>query len=180
MSESPAFDIFERTGVDEVLDEHGAIIYSEVREEDVPPEDLQFLRDCGIRLPAEEVTNSLTRLRFGYRISSDGKRHRIATGEVLHVARQTIGSAASQLRPDRDQPQTIGSPPPHPPSRKPKKYFNGIGKILSGVVADTGNVMIGAGAIPATGGGAAAAGVIASAAVSIGLVMQVIGDLRGE
>ena len=62
---------------------------------------------------------------------------------------------------------------------KKRKILNGIGKILGGAIAGTGNVLLLVGTIaapnPATGYGA-----IASSAIAVASVMQGAGDLRGE
>lgn len=183
LSESQALEVFEKTGLANVLDEHGHIVFSELKQGDIPKEDLDFLRQCGMLHPEHEITISLTRLKYGYWLSSENKR-RATTAEVMQMTRHTMRRSSKELRviaDERAQQQSLPASVQAQPieNKKPKKYFNGIGKILSGVVAGTGNVLIGTGAIPATGG-AAAAGVIASAAVSVGIIMQGIGDLRGE
>ena len=75
-------------------------------------------------------------------------------GRSLAELRHIEGDIAADAR---DQSLSAVSPPDHLP-KKPKKYFNGIGKILSGAVAGAGNVLVGTGAIPATGGAAVAGG----------------------
>lgn len=181
LSESPAFDVMERAGLTDLLDENFGVIVTQLSPNDIPPEDHDFLRTCGMTTPKDEVTITITRLRMGAWPSTDGGRRRAPAAELMQVSRHAVRASASELRqggevvmPSQSSQNHLSSLP-----KKPKKYFNGIGKILSGVVAGTGNVLIGAGAIPATAGTAAAA-VFASGALSLGLVMQGIGDLRGE
>lgn len=172
---SPAFDIFERSRVTEVLDENGPLVFRELTSASVPPEDSVFLAECGIKDPKAEITISLRRLKAGYWPESDDGRR---TARILEYSRMEIVRVSQELsRPDAQAAPNASAENQQP--KKRRKIFNGVGKILSGVVAGTGNVLIGAGAIPASGGTAAAA-VIASASVSVGVIMQGIGDLRGE
>jgi hypothetical protein len=170
---SPAFEILDSTGVAEALDEHGPLIFARLRPDDVPPEDADFLRKCGIKEPEAEVTIALARLRAGYWMIGSQPTRRTGVSELMASSKGKLWEAAHQLESSDGEAESGG------PQAKPKKYFTGIGKILSGVVAGTGNVLVGAGAIPASGG-AVIAGVIASSSFAVGMVMQGIGDLRGE
>jgi len=60
-----------------------------------------------------------------------------------------------------------------------RKLFNGVGKILVGVVTGAGNILLAAGTIAAPNP-ATVYGVIGSSALAIGGICQGIGDLRGE
>lgn len=171
---SRAFDVFERTRIAEILDENGALVFQEITRESVPTEDLEFLAQCGIKEPEAEITISLRRLKAGYWMMSEDGR---STARILEHSRMQILHVAEGLsQQDAQQKPAVSE---GQSSKKRRKIFNGVGKILSGVVAGTGNVLMGIGAVPAAGGVAAPA-VIASAAASIGIIMQGIGDLRGE
>lgn len=181
-AESPAFRVFERTGITEILDDNGDLVIRELEVSTVPPEDEGFLAQCGVKDPKAEIVISMTRLKAGYwpavETQPDGKR-RFGTGLLIDYSRTEVIRTSKAMLQREEEAQDAHKVPTTDEPKKRKKYFNGIGKILSGVVAGTGNVLIGTGAIPATGG-AAVAGVIASAAVSVGVIMQGIGDLRGE
>lgn len=64
-------------------------------------------------------------------------------------------------------------------TKKKRKIFSGVGKILAGAIAGGGNALLGLGTIaapnPATG-----YAVIASCGLAVGSFCQGIGDLRGE
>jgi hypothetical protein len=180
-AESRAFDVFERTGVAEILDDNGRLVLQEMEVSTVPPEDEAFLAQCGIKAPKAEIVISVTRLKAGYWLmgESQGGQRRLETRQIIEYSRTEVVRTSSALLQREEETEEAPRVPTTNEPKKRKKYFNGIGKILSGVVAGTGNVLIGTGAIAATGG-AAVAGVIASAAVSVGVIMQGIGDLRGE
>ena len=178
-AESSAFQVFERTGVTDILDDNGRLVFQHVEISSVPPEDQEFLAQCGVKDPKAEIVISVTRLKAGYWPVGEPGQRNFGTKELVEFSRmQVLQSSKAILQPTTDASSESKVPTTNEPKKR-KKYFNGIGKILSGVVAGTGNVLIGTGAIPATGG-AAVAGVIASAAVSVGVIMQGIGDLRGE
>lgn len=180
-AESPAFQVFERTGVTEILDENGRLVFQEMDVSTVPPEDEAFLAQCGLKDPKAEILVSVTRLKAGYWPVGETQagQRKLGTRLLIDYSRtEVIRTSRALLQRENATEDAPGVPTTNEPKKR-KKYFNGIGKILSGVVAGTGNVLIGTGAIPATGG-AAVAGVIASAAVSVGVIMQGIGDLRGE
>jgi len=185
IGDSLAFRVFQRTQLTEVLNDNGQQIFQQISIIDIPVEDQDFLKDCGIKNPKDEMTISLAKLKNGYwfyleETKNPTNRSRAPIEAVMDMAQERLSAASADLgRVQAQQNDNTDDLSSAPRRHKPRKYFNGIGKILSGVVAGTGNVLIGVGAIPASGG-AATAGVIASAALSIGIVMQGIGDLRGE
>jgi len=179
-----AFEIYVRTGVADVLDSQRSMIFPALTEDLIPIEDLQFLIDCGIKNPKDEITIAVRKLNHGYYSANVIENRPILISDLMQISSERLVRVTEgflQSAQTDDSASKLNSPSQNPlqPSKKPKKIFNGIGKILSGLVAGTGNVLIGAGAIPATGG-AATAGVIASAAFSVGMIMQGVGDLRGE
>jgi hypothetical protein len=168
--------LLDDTGILEVLDSYGAMIFQNITRLHIPPEDIEILRDSGISSPDAEIVIAIRLMR--------SQKARKAS-EVLIQGQLLLEEASAELKQATSYASRhmIGDFP-LPPAivddvKKPRRYFNGIGRILSGVAAGTGNVLVGIGAIPAAGD-AAVAGVIASAALSIGLIGQGIGDLRGE
>ena len=79
---------------------------------------------------------------------------------------------------DRIEQLASGTAPSSLPEAK-KKLFNGIGKILAGMVTAGGNLLLATGTLVAPNP-ATAYGVIASSALAIGGIFQGLGDLRGE
>ena len=161
------FAALQRSGVSEALDEHGEIIFPNLSMEVVPSEDIAFLREAGVPEPEAELVILVHHARSVLQ-STDAK-----PSEILKLSSDLLLKVASELA---GTPQTTSR---KEAKAKPRKILNGIGKILSGAIAGAGNLLIGIGAIPVSGGAAGAA-VIASCAVAVSAVAQGWGDLRGE
>jgi hypothetical protein len=168
--------LFDKSGVTEALDSNLEVIRPILTPEHLPPEDVELLRQCGLREPDAEIIVALAHFRQPWVFAEGGLQPQRSATEVLQLADDSIRKIATQIQADQGLVKSEMSA--KPPAKK-RKIFNGIGKILSGVVGGTGNVLIGTGAIPVSGGASVAA-VVASAAVSVGIIMQGIGDLRGE
>jgi hypothetical protein len=164
------FHVMERIGISEALDEATDAVFANLRRSAIPDEDVQLLYRAGIANPELEITIMIEYARRNIRISR---------GSLLDAVRK-----ASDLSPEMadrlqraskefDQPSAAAVQP------KKRKLLNGIGKILGGAIAGTGNVLLLAGTViapnPATGYGA-----IASSALAVAGILQGAGDLRGE
>ena len=168
--------MFDKSGVTGALDAHLEVIRPILTPEQLPPEDVAFLRQCGLREPDSEIIVALAHFRHHWVFEEGGWRPHGGATEVLRLADDSIRRIAQQIH---AEPGLVPTDMAAKPPAKKRKIFNGIGRILSGVVGGAGNVLIGTGAIPVSAGASVAAAV-ASAAVSIGIIMQGIGDLRGE
>jgi hypothetical protein len=160
--------ILDDAGVFDALDENTELVFAHLSRSVVPAEDIELLRRSGIEEAEAEVTIIVHCCRHlarssNFRPSATMREAPKRLKEAIDALSENSGNSVSQT----DAPA------------KPRRYFTGIGRILSGAVAGTGNVLLGVGAIPATGGTSAAA-VFASSALAVGLVSQGIGDLRGE
>jgi hypothetical protein len=158
-------NLLDEAGITNALDEHGVLIFSNLSRELIPDEDIAFLNNAGVLEPEAEVTIAIQELRRSA-LSRD-----IQASSILREAPKKLEDAAKQLSPVESNDVNV--------TVKPRKFFTGIGRILSGTIAGAGNLLVGIGAIPASGGAAAGA-VIASSALAVGLISQGIGDLRGE
>jgi hypothetical protein len=160
-------NLLDAAGIIDALDEHGELIFSNLSRELIPDEDIALLHRAGVEEPEAEVTIVIQELRQSAR-SRD-----IRASSVLREASKKLEEAAKQLSPVESNSDDEKA------EVKPRKYFTGIGRILSGGIVGAGNLLLGIGTIPASGGATAGA-VIASSALAVGLVSQGIGDLRGE
>lgn len=179
-------DVFDQSGVTDALDAHFHLISGGLTRLHLPNKDVEFVRQCGATDPEAEILLALAHLQSPF--SPAGARMSVPNGprvstvltdadETLQIVARKLKLAAAGKLPvaakSADDPDLPSTP------AKKRKMFNGIGKILTGVVGGTGNVLIGTGTIVVSGGATAAA-VFGSAAASIGFLMQGIGDLRGE
>ena len=159
--------VMDESGITAALDEHGELIFSSLSRELIPDEDIALLLRAGVLEPEAEVTIIIQELR------RSARNRGIQASSVLRAAPQKLEEAAKKLSPaesnSTDEKVEV----------KPRKFFTGIGRILSGAIAAGGNLLVGIGTIPASGGATAGA-VIASSALAVGLISQGIGDLRGE
>jgi len=170
LSEAPVFDGFDAMddlGILEALDDAQDAVFTNLRRSAIPDEDVQFLSRAGIENPELEITITIEYAKRRMGSWREGARE---LQDIRHIKPEMAGRLDKAY-----------STPPKDPETPPKKrkILNGIGKILGGAIAGTGNVLLLCGTImapnPATGAGA-----IASAAIAVASVMQGAGDLRGE
>jgi hypothetical protein len=164
----------DKTGVLAALDELPELTFGQLRRSVIPEEDVISLRQAGVSDPEAEIALMIqhARLRLG--------RPHFRPSEITFSAQPELYRAADRL----DAMSKYLAAPKEKPQmpddiKKPKKLFNGIGKILNGTVTGLANFLIGTGAILAPNP-AVTAGVLASSALAIGFISQRIGDLRGE
>ena len=155
----------ERAGVIDALEEGDDLIFENLRRSAIPAEDVDLLRDAGVRDPEAEIT---ILIRYTQRHVG---RHGTRPADVLASANDRIPARGGSLS------ESSNVEMPRPAIKR--KIFSGIGKILAGTVTGLGNTLLGLGTVVAPNP-ATAYGVIASAAIAVGSVCQGIGDLRGE
>ncbi len=167
---SDGFAAMYRVGIVDALDDATDAVFSNLRRSAIPDEDVQFLYRAGFADPELEITILIE--YANRRISSS--RESVAQelrqiGDLNREAAERMDKALKQF----------GKEPKREEQPKKRKILNGIGKILGGAIAGTGNVLLLLGTIaapnPATGYGAIASGGIALTGVLSGL-----GDIRGE
>jgi len=157
---------FERSGVQEALDENQAAIFEDLSPAVIPAVDIELLRKSGFDEPEAELLLICLYARK-HLISRDYR-----PSSILNNAETEIRNAAQELlKVDPDSKNDT--------VKKPRKWFNGIGKILAGGITGLGNLLLGIGSIPSAGP-ASTHVTIGSCALAIGAISQGIGDLRGE
>jgi hypothetical protein len=162
-------DMMDRSGVLAALDDTPDITFENLQRAAIPPEDAEFLRRTGVDDPEAEIT-----LIIRYSQRRIGRSRDSAPSEIARQAQPELKRAAEQVG-----ALAAGTNNTPPTERKKRKLFNGIGKILAGVVTGAGNILLAAGTIAAPNP-ATAYGVIGSSALAVGGICQGIGDLRGE
>jgi len=171
------------TGVADVIEYHRAVIASELEPDDLPAEDLEALRRCGVSDPWAEAWLSIERLR---RCASmppppEELRYASAVGQALTLeGRQNPAANPGQMR--RRSKAAGDERSATKPAAKPKRrWFKGFGAIVKGGVLLTvdGGLLI-AGAPITAAEPMTAAGIVGSFAMGFNDVASGIGDLRGE
>ncbi len=162
-------DRMDESGVLAALDDTPDITFENLRHSAIPPEDVELLRRTGIDNPEAEIT-----LIIRYAQRHIGRSHNSPPTEIARQAQPEIKRAAEQI-----SAMATGTKQSQPTEQKKRKLFNGIGKILAGVVTGAGNILLAAGTIVAPNP-ATAYGVIGSSALAVGGICQGIGDLLGE
>ena len=160
----------DRSGVLAALDESPEISLGELRRSAIPDADIQFLRDAGVGSPDAEITLLVYYARKRFRDRSP----EITPSEIAYRAQDELRNAANripQITSEKDSSSHT--------ERKKRKLFNGIGKILAGLVPGAGNLLLATGTIMPPNP-AMAYGVIGSSALAVASLGQGIGDLRGE
>lgn len=158
----------ERAGVMDALDDAGVLVFENLRTSAIPAEDREILRRAGVDDPEAEITLIVAYTRR-HVDKYDSRPSTIAT-----TAEENLKRIAERL-----QQMGESTEDQFEATKKPRKLFIGIGRILAGAVAGAGNLLLGAGTISAPNPAVAYA-VIGSAAFAIGSMSQGIGDLRGE
>jgi hypothetical protein len=159
---SQVIDGLRDVGMLDALDNAPRALYANLPRTAIPREDLDLLRRAGVEDPEAELTLMLYRAR-------DFAAANEIPSEVVLQAGEILKRQGGQMR-----NTNIDVPQP-----KKRKLFNGIGKILTGLVTGAGNALLAAGTIAAPNP-ATAFLAIGSGAIAIGSVSQGVGDLRGE
>lgn len=164
-------DGMEMSGALRALEEDPETLFGNLRMSAIPNEDIELLQRTGHSDPRAEII-----LLIHYARNHLANRQRdISLSDAIHEAPELIREAGIRLeRPGPAEPSDR-----YPTEKKKRKIFNGVGKILSGGILGTGNLLLGAGGIVAPNPGVAY-GVIGSCAVAVASICQGIGDLRGE
>lgn len=149
-------------GMLDALDNAPRGLYANLPRTAIPREDLDLLRRAGVEDPEAELTLML----YGARDFAAANQ---TPSEVVLQAAATLRIQGGQIR-------NLNTDVPQP---KKRKLFNGIGKILTGLVTGAGNALLAAGTIVAPNP-ATAYLAVGSGAIAIGSVFQGVGDLRGE
>lgn len=159
----------EESGILTALDAHAEEIFGGLRRSVIPDVDIDYLRLAGVHEAEAEI---VLLIRFAQDRLARSKRSQQSPSQIVHRAEDEVKRVAKDLKPtdDDNDPEV---------SRKPPKLFNGIAKILAGGVLGAGNLLVGVGAIAASGP-ATAHTVIGSCALAVAAMGQGIGDLRGE
>jgi hypothetical protein len=152
----PVRSLMSQAGLLDAVDDAPAVFFREFRRSAVPPEDYEILKRAGIT--DDEIEIMLVLAEEEARMCAHPE---FRSEKLLQDASDALSQSDLLTN----------------PSKKKRKIFNGIGKILGGAVAGVGNTMIAAGAIVVPAAGAAA---IASAGLAITSICGGIGDLRGE
>jgi hypothetical protein len=163
-------DAMEAIGMLDALDEAPEVTFENLRWSAIPPDDIQLLARAGVDDPESEITILIRQQQMwafyrASRIPSEIARQ--VPAELLHAA-EAVDSLPSQ----------VNQPVPKS-ERKKRKLFNGIGKLLSGMVTGGSNILLAAGTFIAPNP-ATAYLAMGSSAVAILYMGQGIGDLRGE
>jgi hypothetical protein len=165
----------ERCGIFDAIEEDPMTLFANLRRSAIPDEDIDMLRAAGHSEPEAEILLIIhycrTHLGQGWYQNSQDARSPI---DLARRAEAIIERVAKRLN-DGDASNVSE----RPDSKKKRKLFNGVGKILSGGVLGAGNVLLGCGGILAPNP-AIAYGVIGSSAAAIGSICQGVGDLCGE
>lgn len=158
----------ERAGVIDALDDAAAVVFQNLRRSAIPDEDQEILRRAGVEDPEAEITLIVHYTR--HHVGMQDMHPSTITATAEEEAKR-IGKRLQQMGESTEDEFKA--------SKKPRKLFIGIGRILAGAVTGAGNLLLGAGTIAAPNPALAYA-VIGSAALAIGSMSQGIGDFRDE
>lgn len=160
----------EDTGFSDALDDHFDEIIDGIEPEDMPVEELEILRQLGSTNPRGELLGMLSVVKARQK----RRRHHnelSVSQELKHIS-QRLDQLDAKFR-----PQVEGEKP----AQKPRKWFKGLGEMMSGVGLTVADIGLAAGLLPLpVAGQTATVGALASAATGVGMIFKGIGELRGE
>jgi hypothetical protein len=148
--------LMDQAGMLDAIDDAPEILLREFRRSAVPLEDQAFLKAAGFS--EDEIEISFV----------------VAEAQARNWAYPS--SRPSRVLEDANEALSVPDLLTNP-TKKKRKILNGIGKILGGAVAGTGNTLIAMGTMIVPAAGAAA---IASGGLAISSILAGLGDLRGE
>lgn len=167
-------DALEESGALRAIEEDPITLFANLRRTAIPDEDAELLRQAGHLDPEAEITLIIhyARTHLGNRNWERDPTDSVREApELVKGAGNRLEAIASKKEKDSSSEGSV--------EKKKRKLFNGVGKVLSGAVIGTGNLLLGTGSIVAPNP-AIAYGIIGSCALAVGSICQGVGDLRGE
>jgi len=179
-------------GIADVIDREYSTIARGMRPEHLPPEEADLLRRFGFPDVADHLPGVLYMVREHAEASASRQREMppsIEMGNLIERLDQAakghnrLGEIEEELAALK-RSQESGSPVSNrlddeaASIKKPRRWWKGIGQIVSGVGISLGDAAVAVGL--GTAGVAPAWGALISVTVGIGTAMGGIGDLRGE
>lgn len=192
------YDLLEKTGVLDALDDYGDIIFPNLTREVIPDEDLKILSEAGERNPDALIQLAIARAKVFTQSKENYNSKKSIASSILKDAGIEIKDACNDIGklsdkfnkkvvieetcPDWEERQKKLKQLDDEISLKPKKrkWFGGIARIIAGGASATSNVLLGVGLI-STGGGApvGTAAIIGSCTASLVLIGDGIDKVRG-
>lgn len=152
-------------GITEALDQHGEALLGGFRRSVVPEADLAILRRAGVEHPEAALRIAEERARI---FARGAATRDFRASNVLQSAGRELKKAGAELESESEAP-----------SKRSRKWFKGISRILAGGAGALGNVLLGVGTLPAAAPVGAAA-VLASCTGGLVLIGDGIEALRGN
>lgn len=160
------------TGIADLIEENFDVIMDELTLAELPPEDLEALRECGSPDPRGEMATYLLTLKRRYRRllnrphdQSFEQQLRDLPSHLQHVQKDAHGPFSASQTPDT--------------ARRRRRLYKGLGQLLPGIVTTIANVGTGVLSIHA-GHPVDFAGLLNSSSVGVGMILSGKGDLDGE
>jgi hypothetical protein len=163
-------------GLLDALDQYYTELVSGLDAEDFPPEEFEMMREIGFHDPKRDLQGIICLLKMRQKEKVSWQKEKMCVSRELERTVEILAAAQDDFK-ETDSDSSGKSDPP----KKPRRWFKGLGKIGQGAAMSIADICLAAGVLkfpvsPET----QTWGTLVSATAGTGLVLDGIGELRGE
>jgi len=163
-------------GLLDALDQYYEQLVSGLDAEDFPAEEYELMSEIGFHNPKVDLQGIICLLKMRQREKESWQKEKMCVSGELERAAEILSSAKDDFK-EQDSNSSEKSEPP----KKSRRWFKGLGKIGQGAAMSIADICLAAGFLkfpvsPET----QTWGVLVSATAGTGLVLDGVGELRGE
>lgn len=163
-------------GLLDALDQYYAELVSGLDAEDFPAEEFEMMREIGFHDPKRDLQGIICLLKMRQQEKASWQKEKISVSRELERTVEILSSAQEDFK-EKDSKNTEKSEPP----KKSRRWFKGLGKIGQGAAMSIADICLAAGVLkfpvsPET----QTWGALVSATAGTGLLLDGVGELRGE
>jgi len=163
-------------GLLDALDQYFAEIIAGLDIDDFPEEEYDMLKDFGFHNPKSDLQGIIYLLKIRHKNDVSWQKEKIQVSRELERTVEILSSAKKDFKTSNEEKDTIVEPP-----KKSRRWFKGLGKIGQGAAISIGDICLAAGILkfpvsPET----QTWGALVSATTGVGMVLDGIGEIRGE
>jgi len=165
--------MLEESGFMEVIDSHYDEIVSGMKLEHMPPQEIETMRCLGSNNPETELSALISIVKSKQKSQHSYKYNELQVSQQLKNLEQKLEQQEKQLENNLSKNQDK--------QKKTRRWFKGLGQIAQGSALSIANVGLAMGAITVPVAAETASwGAIVSSITGVGMVLNGIGEFKGE
>jgi len=164
--------MLEESGFMEVIDTYYDEIVEGMKLEHMPPQEFEVMRELGSSDPETELSALL-------HVMKSRRKSRRSYNQEIKISNQ-LENLEKKLERQREELKELKEHPDKQP-RRSRRWFKGLGQIAQGSALSIANIGLAVGAFPISVAAETAGwGAIVSSITGVGMVLNGVGEFRGE